>query len=59
MTGLPTVVTVKVNAVPAVAAAAAALVKVGTGLVPVAALTVSVIVWLVVPPALVAVITVV
>ena len=56
MVGLPTVVTVKLNAVPAAAVALAALVKVGTGLVP-AGLMVSVIVWLVEPPVLVAVIT--
>ena len=48
-------VTVKVNAFPAVAVAVAALVKVGTGTVVPAALTVRVIVWLVLPPALVAV----
>ena len=55
MVGLPTVVTVKVNALPVVAVAAAALVNVGTGTVVPAALTVRVIVWLAVPPLLVAV----
>ncbi len=56
MVGLPTVLTVKLNAFPEVAVAVAALVKVGTGLVPTAALTVSAIVCAAVPPALVAVI---
>ena len=54
--GLPTVVTAKVNAVVAVAVAVAALVKVGTGTLVESALTVRVIVWVVVPPGLVAVI---
>ena len=49
------VVTVKVKAVPAVAVAVALLVMVGTASVTPAALTVRVIVWLVLPPALVAV----
>ena len=53
--GLPTVVTVKVNALPVAAVAAAALVNVGTGSLSPAALTVRVIVWLAVPPLLVAV----
>ena len=55
MVGLPAVVTVKLNGVPAVAVALAALVKVGTGTVVPAALTVTVIVWLVEPPPLAAV----
>ena len=53
--GLPTVVTVNVNALPEVAVAAAALVNVGTFTLVPAALTVRVIVWLAVPLVLVAV----
>jgi hypothetical protein len=54
--GLPVVVTVNVNADPAVAVALAALVNAGTGTFVLSVLTVSVITWLTVPPALAAVI---